>query len=284
MKKYTAISYMVLLIHLPLAFASAPAGQSTTIFSHGLGGNKDQGAYYHTLYGQPNAFIDGKMESFDYQDVQDSRSSCIGQDADIESLHGTSKNHSKVKLVGVSRGAAAIFNYLAKHQPKNVDITVTESPFDQVSSVVAQKAYFASFESSLSLMFPNYDRKGAQPIKSASSINTTIPMLLVCSQEDALIPASSTIKLYEALRKNGHERAHLLVTKHGQHANILNGEDGAIYRNVVHAFYKAYAKPHNPEWAAAGQARFASCQPEVTEEQEQSSLSSFFGSFSSSRK
>jgi len=280
MKKCNVILCISALIGTSAVQASAPAEQPITIFSHGLGGQGDHAIYYHTQSGQPHAFIEGRMESFDYQDVQDSRASCIGQDADMETLHKACETISQATLVGVSRGAATIFNYLAKYIPKNITAVVAESPFDQVSSVVQHKAGFASFESSLPLVFPNYNRSGPQPIQAAKSIDKDIPVLLVCSDEDALIPTSSTKRLYDALCLAQHTKTHLLVTKHGAHANILNGPDGQLYRNVVHAFFKAYNKSHNPRWAAAGQERFASCKPAVTEEEQSSSWSSFFSSSS----
>lgn len=89
------------------------------------------------------------------------------------------------------------------------------------------------------------------------TIDLEIPILIVCSKEDALIPSTSSIALFDALRKRGHKKAHLLVLDHGAHANILWGPDGHIYRNVVHAFYKLYGAPYNPVWAAQGEKHFS---------------------------
>lgn len=232
-----------------------------TIFSHGLGARGEHGTYYHVASGQPNAFIEGPLHTFNYPDVNAPQSSCLGQEADMAALHQACKNYEQVNLVGVSRGAATIFNYLAHYNPKNIALVIAESPFDHVRSIVHHKTGFASFESTLPISFAQYDPKGPQPINGVEKIDRTIPILLVCSQEDSLIPVSSTRRLYEALRKTGHKKVHLLVTRYGKHANIINGKDGTLYRNVVHAFYKKYGKPYNAEWARAGQERFVLCQP-----------------------
>lgn len=237
---------------------------SGTLFSHGLASKGEKGKFYHIKSGHANAFIQHELHVFDYADVNDIRSSCLGQAADMECLHNACKKHKKVSLLGVSRGAATILNYLAKYKPKNIDVVIVESPFDHVDSVVEHKAGGWG-KSLLPASFPNYDCKGAQPITSIKKINRKLPILLVCSEKDTLIPAASTIRLYNAFRKAGYKHVYLLVTKHGPHAKILHKKDGIIYRNVVHAFYKRYNRPHNPQWAAAGEERFASCQPSLAE-------------------
>src|ERR1700722_8282897 len=78
-----------------------------TFFAHGLGGDKTQGHYYH-INSRHNGFIEGSLETFNFKDYLNPRSSCLGQNNDIEALHTVTKNFKKVILVGVSRGAATI--------------------------------------------------------------------------------------------------------------------------------------------------------------------------------
>jgi len=242
--------------------ASQPAQPSVTVFSHGLGGQGFHGGLYHTSSGQPNAFIQGPMTYFDYDDVQKPISSCLGQDADTASLHKACQPLAKADLLGVSRGAATIVTYLAKYQPQNVELVIAESPFDSVEGIVDDRTYGSgSLHHALPLIFRNYNPNGAQPITNVERIDPEIPMLLICSEQDAVVPASSTKRLYYALRKANKPKVFLLETQYGDHANIIQGQDGTMVRNVVHAFYQTHGKPHNPAWAAEGQARFASCQP-----------------------
>src|SRR5262249_48771428 len=102
-----------------------------TFFAHGLGGDKTQGHYYH-VNSNSSGFIEGTLETFNFNDYLNPRSSCLGQQADIEILQTIIKNFNKVILVGVSRGAATIANYLGSRNPEHIMAAVLESPFDTV--------------------------------------------------------------------------------------------------------------------------------------------------------
>lgn len=235
-----------------------------TLFAHGLGGDKTQGHYYH-INSRQNGFIEGELETFNFKDYLNPRTSCLGQQADMSTLHNACQAFKKVILVGVSRGAATIANYLGTEQPNNVMAIVLESPFDTIDSIVKHlEATGASYSFKPSL-YPNYDRNGIHPVDTIHKIPLNIPVLLICSTKDALIPASSTGLLYKKLVLAGHTKTHILILEHGKHANILWGEQGHIFRNVVHAFYKEYNLPYNPTFAQAGMKHFASCKPSIEE-------------------
>ena len=76
-------------------------------------------------------------------------------------------------------------------------------------------------------------------------------MLIICSLEDALVPASSSINLYAQLAESNHTDIYLLATKHGQHAKILSQEesllnkDAKTYHDVVQAFRNRYTLMYN---------------------------------------
>ena len=44
---------------------------------------------------------------------------------------------------------------------------------------------------------------------------------------------------------------------------IRQKHEGEKYQNVVHAFYKKYDLPYNPEFAKKGNADFKKCQPNI---------------------
>lgn len=234
------------------------ADKPVTIYCHGLGGNKKEAQYFHIQYGYQNAFIQGACESFDFKDVSNPNSSCLGQDVDIAYLHEVCKKYQHVQLFGISRGASTILNYAGLYQPSNIETMVLESPFDDVQTIIQRLTGAKSSDTS---MYPNYDPQGIQPIKMVDKMPKNIPILIICSKQDTLIPVSSSANVYKKLRQTGHDKAHLLVVDHGVHANILNGKDGATVRNVIHAFFRAYNQPHNLQWANLGQDRFATCQP-----------------------
>lgn len=229
-----------------------------TIYCHGLGGNKKEAQYFHVQYGYPNAFIQGPCESFDFKDVNNPNSSCLGQEADIAYLHEICKKYEKVRLFGISRGASTIANYAGLCQPHNLISLVLESPFDDVQTIIQHLTGRNNDDTS---MYPNYKPCGIQPIKLVAQIPSSMPILIICSKQDTLIPVSSSANLYKKLRQTGHNNAYLLIVDHGSHANILNGKDGAMVKNVIHAFYRAQNQPHNSAWANLGQDRFNLCQP-----------------------
>src|SRR5688572_27939525 len=74
-----------------------------TVFAHGLGGNKEQGSYYHIEH-EPQGFIEGKLAIFNFKDHKNPRQSCLGQETDIQFLDKEAKKYSEAILVGVSRG------------------------------------------------------------------------------------------------------------------------------------------------------------------------------------
>jgi predicted alpha/beta hydrolase family esterase len=235
-----------------------------TFFAHGLGGDKTQGHYYH-INSNHIGFIEGTLETFNFKDYLNPRSSCLGQHSDMEVLKSVTLNFNKVILVGVSRGAATIVNYLGSQNPEHVMAAVLESPFDSVQTIAQ---YTASLSNSFVFnpdIYTNFDPNGIQPIKVAHHIALNIPVLLICSRKDTLIPASSTIVLYKKMILAGHKKVHILILDKGRHANILWDEQGSIYRDVVHAFYKKYGLPYNEEFAKAGAHHFAHTTPNLEE-------------------
>lgn len=256
---------------LSLFFISSSfANQIVTVFAHGLGANKTTAAFYQSALSN-HGFIDGNLEVFNFQDYKNMFTSCLAQDDDIHTLDNACKKYRHAILVGVSRGAATITNYLGVMQPHNIAAAVVDSPFDMVDTVKDNVSSRAGWIPGVNIamqhigntIFSGYNPDGMQPITSAPHIPHTIPVLLVCSKKDDLIPHTSSVNLYKAMRNAGHPNVHLLILDHGQHGFTLWGQDGYLYRNVVHAFYKKHNLPHRAAWAQDGQQYFALCQPSL---------------------
>ena len=137
---------------------------------------------------------------------------------------------------------------------------ILESPFDHFNSVAENlanmfKVGWIPYSTSLThksceFIFKNYNMNGLQPIDMVSKIyNKKLPILIICSKEDKLIPWQSTVRLYEKFIPEGFINCHLLITDHGNHANILWGKSGQKYYEKVHSFYKdnnlPYCKQNN---------------------------------------
>jgi fermentation-respiration switch protein FrsA (DUF1100 family) len=88
-----------------------------------------------------------------------------------------------------------------------------------------------------SYIFPRYKWTGLKPLDFVQAIPKDIPILLICSTSDALVPSSTTIKLYNALLNAGCQ-AYLVVLNVGSHAKLFLSDDWPLYKKAVHAFYK----------------------------------------------
>lgn len=236
------------------------------LFSHGLGGNQGQANYYQ----RDGILWQNPTHAFNYPDVTDASQINLGQEHDMQTLrnaYNKIKDTGNVTVFGVSRGAATAINFLGTDDCPEIKAAVLESPFDHVESVVRNKVGVSTsvVHPAVSLLHKKYNPNGPQPIKTIHGVSPKLPVLIVCSEKDALIPAKSSQNLYVALKKNNHEHAYLLTTQKGAHAQILWAEDGQLYRNTVHAFYKKYDLPHNETWAQQGEASLKNCQPTIAE-------------------
>ncbi|MBY0110376.1 MAG: prolyl oligopeptidase family serine peptidase [Candidatus Babeliaceae bacterium] len=234
------------------------------VFSHGFASCKVKAdAYKQARVIPPTA------EQFNYSDAclsfeasqgygiaLDFWNSCIGQSADVDRLaHEVNKYDEPVVLFGESRGAATIINYLAsKHATSGrVVAAVLDSPFDRLKSVLALRLKLLGLQrllspESIERLVPyiclKYKPHGAQPIESIEKINPTIPLMLIASTQDDIVPHACSIELYKKLLKQGHERVYLLLLSQGKHGWIMQGPKAKIYRKVVYAFYQKYSIDH----------------------------------------
>lgn len=263
--------------------------ETAFLFAHGLGGDEEQMDFYSSaeLVANTTRSLASSCYAphFDDQFFGISFRSSLGQDGDIACLAGAYQawavdnkggGHGKnIVLCGVSRGASAIINFMARAQCKQVKALVLESPFDTVNSVVDGILGRLTWIPGLSWLGrrliikgvnPAYNPQGVQPIEVVDKIQQDVPILLVCSKEDRLIPCVATVRLYKKLKRQGRQNVYLLICKSGPHANILNHADALRYRNVTHAFYQRYGLWHIPAYAHAGQQDFHdNCQPDAAD-------------------
>ncbi len=278
----------ILLLFLPgMLYAD---NKVTFLYSHGLANNKNQVYDYTKTYKENNIkkknpfyLIDGPFHTFNYPDAhgviakwcrvnftqtsfgQHNELSCL-QKAYEKALHSAEESEDLI-IVSLSRGAVVACHFLALYQPKHVKLAILESTFDSLESVL-EKRFTSSASRAMAHAFLNchmpffkYKRIGIKPIQVADKINKDQPILFVCSQEDTTVPAECTINVYKKLRNLGYQHVYLLVLKHGKHAKLINGPEGQMYQDVVHALYKRYDLPHEATFAERGQEVLATCQP-----------------------
>ncbi len=240
--------------------ASEHARKVTTfIYSHG----------FTSCKAKANSYIQARIipettRKFNYSDAYlswepshgygvalDFWNSCIGQNSDIKKLACEVDQYSgPIVLAGESRGASTILNYLGSEYAKSdrIAAAILDSPFDMVKSVLAHRLKLLGLKDVLSpeaveraapYFCWNYDPNGIQPIKSVALIDHEIPIFMVCSAEDAIVPHSSGLALYKEMLRSGHKKAYLLMLERGKHGWIMQGPQGDLYRKVVHAFYES---------------------------------------------
>lgn len=261
------------------------------LYAHGLGDSNTE-AYRFSRFNRngifnKNALITtGRIFTFDFPDVTkrfwrvNVTQTSLAQANEIITLQrayqqamATLKMEgggTDLILMGLSRGAATIINFMGIYNPHNVKAIILESPFDHMATVVQNKLQQFKLDSIpgiktisdwiVSSIFMKHKINGIAPIQCAGAINPLIPILLVCSKEDTLVPYHSTVALYNSLRANGHQHAYLLVLERGKHAFALSGADGDMYAATVHAFYKKYNLPYDEKLANRGQSLLEQCQ------------------------
>jgi len=289
-RKYLSISFSVLLIiALLYTTMSNPEQKVNYIFSHGIADSGEaQASRYMKDPAHPQRpyIIPQNTVTFDYPAA--STTLCkvnrcevsLAQDHEINHLaeyfYASLTPGSPVIMVGVSCGASCILNFMGRYQPKEVAALVLESPFANADNIVNHLLHQKGLawvpgakhagHALLCNIFTKYKKEGIKPIQSVNRIGSTLPIMLICTLEDPLVPAWSTMLLYYALRSRGNPNVYILIIPHGAHAKLINHPTiGPLYQRVVHAFYKEYHFPHDPNIARAGKALLYECQPSLQE-------------------
>lgn len=206
----------------------------------------------------------------------------LGQQLDLERFDYAFKemqglfDDKHYVLVGLSRGAATIINYVAMHKPPQVKALVLESPFDNFENIINHilkkrlHLHWIPLSTQLGLLasqyyFPSLNQNGIFPIRAIVSIPVDIPIIFIHSKKDRVISINASRRLYKILRSRGHQHVYLLELNQGRHGFLLEGDDASRYQKVIHAFYQKYNLPHNQQLAQQGKKELENIQPSVDE-------------------
>jgi hypothetical protein len=265
-----------------------PSRTVTTIYSHGIIDTYKQAFPYAKSYKKNDVFytnerylIHTPYVSFNYPDATNKfykvnwSETSFGQENEIDRLRLVYQRtinkyqDCDIVLFGLSRGASNVAIFAGLHQYDNIKALVLESPYntmtDVIENVMHQKCLgwldVSYGETMAEFIFKKYKRNGWSPKNCCENIPKDIPILIICSKEDQLVPCSSSINLYKNLISSGHEHTYILITDYGKHAHILHGPDSEKYHTTVNAFYKKYNLPYCPTSAAKGESYLTLCQP-----------------------
>jgi pimeloyl-ACP methyl ester carboxylesterase len=285
MKKNILISFMVAMAALPIVCQST----TITLFSHGIADTWKQVHWYIKSYTKKDVIhhnervtIHTPFASFNYPDATDRfyrvnyHETSFGQENEIGRLaiaYEKTLEHfgdCDIILYGLSRGASNVAIFAGLYELTNVKAIVLESPYlamaDVITDIMIKKHLdwlpLAWGQALAELIFRKYDRNGHSPATCIDTIPKDIPIFIICSEQDHLVPASSSINFYKKLVEAGHQHVYIFVTQFGKHAAILRGPDGEKYEAAINAFYKKYNLPHCPSSAAKGEQLLALCQPQ----------------------
>ena len=264
---------------------------SLFIFIHGTGGTEQQMEHYHKpgfdiMCGTENrAFnlpiadkvsmvpsIKGNIEKLggNWTVRCNPLKMSFAQEYELERMNEMCANITQpIVFIGMSLGATSVLNYAGVYKNKHIKALVVEAPFDHISSVVhrviSPKWLSKDKVNSVlqTLTRGKFKVDGPHAEDSVQHIEKSVPILLIHSKADHLIPLSSSEHLYKELRRSGHNHAYLLVLDKGEHGLYQNEYYGSpeIYQATVHAFYKKYHLPHDEVLAQEGEQYFAQCQP-----------------------
>jgi len=237
----------------------------TYLYAHGLADTQAQADNYQGV------LFEGPVYTFDFPDATTQfwrvnfTKTSLGQRPEIEHLKNKLDDRlerdpeAKFVGIGVSRGAATWLNLMGSYAPEEVKALVLESPPDSMETAIG-----AGLHPFVPGIFMEYDTKGEQPRDTVHSIPKDLPILIICTKEDHLVPYASTIELYRLLKEE-HPNVHILVFESGRHAKFVLGKHRQTYRNVAHAFYKKYGLPYDKQAAKAGKKLFSATQPKPEE-------------------
>ncbi len=182
----------------------------------------------------------------------------MGQGADIVKITqavNTFDPKQPLILYGCSRGAATIINFMAEHNPSNVQALILDAcPADMPATIHPFLTKFginkSYAESIFRLIFPSYPANVIQPIDAISSItNKKIPILLLHSKTDARVPIFHSQQLYQKFQDCGFCNVQLIIIPEGKHSFLLQDlRSFDMYLKAVHSFCFKHGLPHNREY------------------------------------
>lgn len=251
---------MVFLLLLLLAYSNtALSEQIITLFVHGIADTHLQAEPFAQTCVNP-------VRSFDFECAtkhfwrMNPFSCSLGQDHELEQLNSKWQELNEefpdadgFVLIGISRGASIIINFLARYKPQKIKAVVLESPFDTIDNVIKHKAALWGRSVSLlkklvPLIFRKFDFNGIQPDNVIDQITEDVPMLFVTVEHDHMVPLVCAENLISKRKQNNYRHVHHLHLMQGKHGKLLLGPDAHMYKQTLHTFFAHYNLPHDPAY------------------------------------
>jgi len=245
------------------------------VFFHGLGASGKHASYYKnrglfphmkvTCPDMPDSpFYPGNDDLLNYRQTSlgqgEEKRICERAVKDIRKKKRKRNDRGKVLAFCVSRGGICGAN-----GTYDVDAMVFESnPADIKDAVGLElKRFGLGWVPGLSFLadrlvvpwiYRKYNPAGDKPLKNLSNIPSDRPLLFVYTPNDDVIPASSTVRFAEELKRSGHDNIYMWKDQSGSdHSLILLGPDnGHEYKCAVNAFLAKTGFDHTRKFAKEG--------------------------------
>jgi hypothetical protein len=166
----------------------------------------------------------------------------------LRGLIGITPPDKKIVVFGYSRGAStALISIcsLTEEEQNRISLLLLEAPFDDLKSVLNNwSSYKTIVDTFLGLLteYTNYSMDQETPMDVVKFFPKNIPIGFITSNKDTLVPKSSTLKIIESMKNNGHEMIHHCQLKNSSHCTmtIQDEEDQRKYIDFVEYLYDEY--------------------------------------------
>ncbi len=248
-------------IFLIFSFVSLHS-QITVIASHGMSGTPQIAIDYYKNLAQNTKIKAPRFNDYDKNGLINYDNLNLGGKDDINTLVSETNNiNGPLLLTGYSRGAITTINALGSGLIENeVKLIFIESPAAHITDITTLQMQWwgCGWMPGLNKLLTNYylpyfkikklDPYQTQPIHVAHNIDKNIPIIILASKKDTIIPASSSARLAKAFVDNGHKNVRLIITEEGSHVDIkeknielLNAIEQAIRKELKLPFDKELA-------------------------------------------
>lgn len=148
-------------------------------------------------------------------------------------------------VFGCSRGAATVIvgvASLTEKLQKGLSLVIAEAPFDSITSVMEESAWFPKTEIWGLKYFTSYSDDQISPLEAIENFPLDVPIAFITSAQDKRVPPQCTNRLISALRKRGHKKVHHLHLEHSHHSvmSLQHPEDVEKYYLFLDTLYDMY--------------------------------------------
>lgn len=246
--------------------------ETITVFAHGyMDTHRQAFSYIKNPHYDNDIITSDGLVTFDFADAGKEylnlwrlKETSLAQENEMHRLHVVlksikkrAKKVRKIILLGTSRGASTIITTLARYPHPEVSAIILESPFAQFKDildnmikkpVVKSIPYIKEISTPLaSFLIFRHAFNGITPLKAIQNLPKDLPILILATQKDALVPYASSQLLYDIFLKNGYTNVHFSLFNYGRHARLVMHEQATHIQKAVHIFYEKYNLPHSKE-------------------------------------